>query len=316
MRGAAILGVASLVALLWSQQKSALDKKTLEAYVRHLQLYPEGVKIAISDPKPSEVPGLVEVTTTATLGQASEQRSYFVSRDGSRIIEGTAYAIAQNPFKKNLDRLKTEFRPSFGTPGAPVVVAMFSDFQCSFCKQEAEAVRRELLKAYPTQVRAYFLDFPLTQIHPWSMDAALAGRCVFNQDALAFWDYHDWAFAKQAELTVENFKARRDEFLKSKSMDPAAIDRCVAGPAAKKAVDAAVQMGRDLGVNSTPTLFVNGRKLGGYVPWENLRQIIGLEVGYQATANNAGEKCCSLPAPSAIPTQPNPMLPQFGTKKQ
>ena len=60
---------------------------------------------------------------------------------------------------------------------------------------------------------------------------------------------------------------------------------------------------RALGVNSTPTLFINGRKIAGYVPWENLKQIIDLEIGYQATAKNAGEACCALPPLSPVKPQ-------------
>ena len=79
-----------------------LDKKTLEAYVRHLNLYPAGVTIMVSDPKPSEMPGLLEVNIVASMGQASEGRTYLVSKDGSRFMEGRVYDIGQNPFKKEL----------------------------------------------------------------------------------------------------------------------------------------------------------------------------------------------------------------------
>ncbi len=298
-----------------AQTKSALDKKTLETYVRHLNLYPAGVTIVIGDPKPSEVDGLLEVGITASMGQASESRSYLVSKDGSRLLEGRVYDIAQNPFKKELDTLKTDFRPSMGTPGAPVVIALFSDFQCQYCQKEAEALRKDLLKAFPTQVRVYFMDFPLTQIHPWAMKAALAGRCVFNQNALAFWEYHDWIFSKQAEITEANFQQKRDEFLKSKAMDPAAIDRCAAGPAAMKAIQASMDQARKLGVQSTPTLFVNGRKLGGYVPFDNLKAIVEMEIGYQATTKNAGEACCTLPAPGLLQPGANPILPAITPNK-
>ena len=83
----------------------------------------------------------------------------------------------------DLDKLKTEFQPSLGTPGAPVVLVAFSDFECPHCKDEATMLRQNLLSAYPTQVRLYFKDFPLEAIHPWAKTAAIAGRCVFRQSA-------------------------------------------------------------------------------------------------------------------------------------
>lgn len=301
---------------LFGQAPSALHKPTLEKYLRHLLLYPPEATVTIADPKPSDVPGLLEIKMTATLGQAGEARTYYVTKDGSKILEGRSYDIGQNPFKRELEKLKTDFRPSMGTAGAPVVIVLFTDFQCPYCQKEADEIRKNLLTAFPTQVRLYFMDFPLVKIHPYAMDAALTGRCVFNQNALTFWEYHDWAFAKQSELNEKNFKEKRNEWLVSKQLDPAKIDACMQSPAAIKAIESSMQMAADLGVQSTPTIFINGRKLGGAVPFANLKQIIEAEIGYQSTAKNAGENCCSLPGFSPIPQQGNPVLPQIVPQKR
>ncbi|MEZ5401097.1 MAG: thioredoxin domain-containing protein [Bryobacteraceae bacterium] len=305
------LGIASaLIAAVACAQhaqpapkKSALDKATLEAYVRHLVLYPPQVKVTASEPKPSDVPGFFEVTVKAEAGAASEERSFLVSKDGQKILQASVYDVNQNPFQRELSLLKTENEPSIGTPGAPVVIALFSDFQCSYCKQEAEALRKNLLKEFPTQVRVYFKHFPLTQIHPWSEIAAHTGYCVAEQKAAAFWEYHDWAFEKQGEITLENFAARFGEFANAKGLDAAKALECASGPAARRKVALSLAEGKELGVNSTPTMFVNGRKIGGYVPWENLKQIVQFEADYQASEQNAGESCCALPSPSLL-TQP------------
>ena len=102
--------------------------------------------------------------------------------------------------------MKTDLQPSFGEPGAPVAVVMFSDFQCSFCKEEAKMIRQNVASAFPTQVRVYFKDFPLEPIHPWAKPAAVAGRCVFRQKPAAFWDYHDWIFAHQDEIIARKLE--------------------------------------------------------------------------------------------------------------
>jgi protein-disulfide isomerase len=313
-----ILPIGSLfVAAAFAQAPAGIgvDKLVLEKYIRHLLLYPPEAQVVVDAPQPSEVPGLLQVKITATLGQAGETRTYYVTADGSKIIEGRSYDLGQNPFKRELDLLDTRFRPSIGTAGAPVVIVLFTDFQCPYCQKEADEIRKNLLTAFPTQVRLYFMDFPLTSIHKYAMDAALSGRCVFNRDALAFWEFHDWVFAKQSELSETNFKQKRNEWLVSKSIDPSAIDQCMGSPGTIKAIDTSIKLGRDLGVQSTPTLFVNGRKLGGALPFANLKQIIEAEIGYQATARNAGENCCTLPAPSPIPQQDNPVLPRIVPKK-
>jgi len=88
------------------------------------------------------------------------------------------------------------------------VIVAFSDMECPHCKEEAKTIRENLIQAYPKDVRFYFKDFPLTSIHPWAKPAAMAGRCVFQQNPASFWDYHDWIFAQQDNVTAENLKSK------------------------------------------------------------------------------------------------------------
>jgi protein-disulfide isomerase len=280
--------------------KSAFDKRTLEEYVRHLFLYMPNIRIEVSDPKPSEAPGFSEVLVRASLGDASEEKSLLVSKDGQKILIAQVYDIARNPFHRELEKLTTEFHPSMGTPGAPVVIVIFSDFQCGYCREEAKMLRENLLKEFPSGVRLYFKDFPLTQIHDWAMPAALAGRCVFNQDALKFWDYHDWIFDRQAGIGAETFDAKLAEFAREKNLDEAQLASCRALPATRAAIERSITEARSLGVNSTPTLFINGRKIAFSIKWPNLKQVIEFELGYQKTAQNAGEKCCEMKLPDPL----------------
>jgi len=107
-----------------NQKKSALDKAVLEAYVRHLYVLKSEIKVQVADPKPSQVEGFVEVVVHASLGDASQDFPFLVSKDGSKILQAIVYDVNSNPFKPDLDKLKTEFQPSLGTPGAPVVLAL------------------------------------------------------------------------------------------------------------------------------------------------------------------------------------------------
>ena len=147
-----------------ADKKSAWDKSTFEAYVRHLNVWGPQITVEIGEPKPSEMPGFSLVNVHASAGGASADFEYYVSKDGQKVVQGNLYDISQNPFKPELDKLKTDLQPSFGTPGAPVVLVEFSDFECPMCKEEAKTLRDNLLSAYPKQVRFYFLEFPLDQI--------------------------------------------------------------------------------------------------------------------------------------------------------
>jgi protein-disulfide isomerase len=273
-------------------KKSALDKAVLEAYVRHLFVMKADIKVQVADPKPSQLEGFVEVAVHASLGDASQDFPFLVSKDGSKILQAVVYDVNSNPFKPDLDKLKTEFQPSFGTPGAPVVLVAFSDFECPVCKAEATMLRQNLLTAYPTQVRLYAKDFPLDSMHPWARPAAIAGRCVFGQNPSSFWSYYDWIFAHQAEITAANLKDKAMEWAKGdKDTDVLQLGRCMDTKATEAEVDKNVAEGRALQINATPTLFVNGRRIPQAIDWPNLRNIIDYEIEYQKTAKNAGEDC-------------------------
>jgi protein-disulfide isomerase len=300
-----LVSVILLAAALWSAEKapakkSAFDKVTLEAYVRHLNVWGPQIKVVIDNPKPSALPGFEEVTVHAAAGNASADETLYVSKDGQKILRGNVFEVAQNPFKPQLDKLHTDLQPSFGTPGAPVVIVLFSDFECPYCKEEAKALRSNLLATYPKEVRLYFEDLPLTQIHPWALPAALAGRCIFKQNPGAFWDYHDWIYEAQTDVTADNLKSKILEFVKGKEIDPLQLERCMDSKTTQPEIDKSVAEAKALGVGATPTVFVNGRQLVGQAAtWANLRQVIDYEIEYQKTAKNAGEDCgCEVKLPS------------------
>lgn len=283
-----------------SATASAFDKATLEQYIRHMFVWGPQIQVRIADPQPSKtLPGFKDVTVTASAGQASQAMTFLVSDDGRRFIQGSVYDITQSPFQTDLGKIKTELQPSFGSPGAPVVLVVFSDFQCTFCKEEAKVLRETLAKEYPTQVRVYFKDFPLESIHPWAKSAAVMGRCIFRQKPAAFWDYHDWIFGAQTDINAENLRAKVDEFAKSKSLEPIQLSSCIESKSTQAEVERSMAEGVALGINSTPTIYVNGRKVVGQVPWQQLKQVIDHEIEYAKT-HGSGEKCCEVTLGSPV----------------
>jgi protein-disulfide isomerase len=313
------LAAALLLAFTGSGQapakKSALDKATLEAYVRHLFVMDSRIKVEVGDPKPStELPNFVDVAVRASMGVQSQVFNFLVSKDGSKILQGNVFDINNNPFKRDLDKLKTGSAPALGTSGAPVVVVAFTDFQCPYCKDEAAMIRQNLVANYPTQVRYYFKEFPIESLHPWAKPAAMAGRCVFRQQPAQFWEFHDWVFAQQAQITPETFKDKVMAWAKEKKeIDSLQLSQCLDTKATEAEVDKSMAEGKALGLDGTPTLYINGRKIGQSIDWPNLKSIIDFEIEYQKTAKNAGEdSCCEvkLNLPGMAPPPPvTPMAP-------
>ncbi|MGI8742775.1 MAG: thioredoxin domain-containing protein [Bryobacteraceae bacterium] len=287
---------------LFAQPKppSALDKPTLEAYVRHLLAVGPEVQVKIDDAKPSTLAGMKQVDVHLSLGGRTQDETFFVTNDGKNVVRGYIYDVAQNPFQSNLEKLKTDLSPSFGTAGAPVVMVIFSDFQCPNCKEEAKVIRDNVTAKFPTQVRVYFKDFPLEAIHPWAKSAAIAGRCVFRQSPAAFWKYHDWMYEHQAEIAPGNLKDKVLDWTKTGDVDSLQLGRCIDTKATEAEVDKSLAEGHALRIDGTPTTFINGRPLFGNYPWANLEQIINGELNYQQTAHNAGEKCCEVSIPSPL----------------
>ena len=279
------------------QTVPGFDKAKLEAYVRHLLLWGPQINVAVADPVPAPMPGYREVHVTGSFQQASLDEVFYVSLDGRKIIRGTVYDIDKSPFAGELAKLKTDLQPSFGTPGAKVVIVAFSDFQCGYCREEAKTLRANLLQAYPKDVRLYFKDFPIEQIHPWAKQASIAGRCVFRQNPAAFWDFHDWIFDKQAEITPQNLKAKLTEWIPTKGLDSMQFSRCFENRSTEAEVNRSIAEARALKVNSTPTLFVNGRMVPGSVPWPQMKAIIDWELDYASKHPDSGEKCCELTLP-------------------
>jgi protein-disulfide isomerase len=309
----ALLMVAGLSAQTPPKTQTAppfqMDKPKVEAYLRHLFVWPSAIQMTLSDPVPSDVPGLYQFRMRAAQGEASQEEEFYISSDGQKIIRGTAFELAKNPFKEDLDKLKTEYQPNFGTPGAPVVLVEFSDFECPFCRQEAQVLRQNLLKTYPKEVRLYYMDFPLESLHPWAKAASIAGRCIFHQNASAFWDYHDWIFGHQEEITPDNLKSKVLEFASGKGLVADPLSSCIDSKATESEVDNTRQMGHALGVDQTPTLFVNGRRMVGVANFADLQRVIDYEIDYQKTAKNAGEDCgceVKLPMPGASPQNSAP----------
>ena len=269
---------------------NALDKTDLEFFLRHLYVMNSDISVEITDYKPSSIDGLMELTLKATQGERTQQRSYFVSKDGKSIIEGRSYDITENPFHENLEKISNLGRPAFGKEGVPVVIAVFSDFQCPYCAKEAKVLRTQVAQNYPDNVRVYYHDYPLKR-HKWAYEAAIAGQCIQQLAPEAFWKYHDWIFENQGSITEQNLNDKFAEFASIHGLDTMKLSPCIARQETKSGVDESIRLGRELGIRSTPTMYVNGRRLTGNVRWTQIKQVIDYEIAYQKVTKNAGDDC-------------------------
>ncbi len=272
------------------------DLAKLEAYLRHLNLWTPEIKFEIVDTQPSSMlPGFDEMTVKASLGERFAEQKILISADGKTIVKGEVLDTSANPFIKDIALIRNVGQPSMGTVGAPVVLSVYTDYQCPYCREQAKTLRANLMKNFPKEVRLFIHDFPLEQIHPWARPAAIAGRCIYLQGEENYWKYHDWVFDQQQALKAETFRGMLMSWAPANGIDSLQLTRCYDNKETDGEVTQDLAGAKKLGINSTPTLYVNGRKLAGNVSWEQLKSIIDVEVKYQATAKNAGDTaCCSV----------------------
>jgi protein-disulfide isomerase len=289
--------------------KSALDKATLEAYLRNVELFLPIVTAKVDDAKPSaELPGFFDVWIHWTANAATKDELVYVSKDGKTVIQGQevhVFDVNRDPFHTNVEKLKTERQPMLGPAppaSAPISMVVFSDFQCPICKEEAQILRENLMKSFPDKVRLYFIDFPLDSIHNWAHTAAIAGRCVYNQNPAAFWDYFDWAYENQQAIGMDNFNSKFQVFATEKKLDGMALGRCVENKTSEPDVSRELAEGHALQVSATPTTFLNGRKLEGGLPWQTLEQLIHIELDHKTAAAKAAadDACCTVAIPKIV----------------
>ena len=235
--------------------------KSAEAFVRVLFGWGPDVKVDLGPLSPSAAPEYYGVPVSVILDGQKETGEVYVSKDGKTLLRGEIFDMGTDPFAANRAKIHVDGSPTKGPTDASVTLVEFSDFECPHCRA-LWAAMKAVETRYP-QIRIVYKDFPLTNIHPWAQTAALGGRCAFEQSPAAFWKVEDSIFDSQDVLSPENVWDKVVEFATSAGLNADTFKACLASPEAAKAVDASHAEGVALGVDSTPTVYINGRPLVG-----------------------------------------------------
>lgn len=142
-----------------------------------------------------------------------------------------------------------------GAKDAKVTIVEFADYQCPFCARMIPTLK-EVLKKYEGKVKWVYRDFPLREIHPEAMPAAIAANCAGAQGK--YWEMHDKLFEKYQSLSSALYTQSANEL----GLDSGKFEACLKDPKQAEEVMRDLADGTQLGVNGTPTYFVNGRKMG------------------------------------------------------
>jgi protein-disulfide isomerase len=265
---------------------------------------PTEAKFTYGERKPSEMTGYDLLPVTLSVGEQKQTLEFLISKDNKTLARLEKFDVAKLPAAD----LDLKGRPVRGNPDAKVTIINFDDFQCPYCAMMHERLVHEVLPTYGDKLKIIYKDFPLGN-HPWAVRAAVNANCIGSQSGKAYWDYADKVHGSLREIS-ENDKGRRplvesqsrldelaQEIGKRNSLDSSMLNACL-----KKQDDSAVKAslaeGEHLAIDSTPTLFVNGERVAGAIPFEDFQVV--LDRALVAAGVTPPEK--TKPAPSPVPS--------------
>jgi protein-disulfide isomerase len=297
------LFILLLICLGCSAQSAPPDTvQKIERQVRFFYTIPPEVKVAVGPLRSSDFPNYNALTITFDNGKKKDYE-FLLSKDGNTLVRLTRMDLNKDPYVEIMNKIDVSGRPIRGNKNAKVTVVNYDDFECPFCSRMHQTLFPELLKEYGDRVQFIYKDYPLTEIHPWATRAAVNAACLADQNGEAYWDFADYIHGNQGEVNKEKQKDAQFSALdkitmieaQKHNLDLVKLQSCIKAQD-EKSVRASMREGDELGVSATPTLFVNGEKIDGAVPPDQLRDVLDRalqQAGVAAPAHSA-----PVPAPS------------------
>lgn len=282
---------------------ASLSRK-IEIMIRSELGVPPQYNISIGTRQKSDVAGYDKVGVTFSLPDEpsrAQTLDFLLSKDGNTLARLSKWDLASDP----MAAVPTAGRPVRGDSNAKVTIVNFDDLECPYCARLHTEFFPDTVDHYKGLVKFVYIDFPLTEIHPWAMHAAVNANCLAGQSATAYWNYVDYLHTNGAEIGgSENDPAkaasRLDELAEQEGtrdhLDAAKLQACVTKQDESE-IKAEMKAGEKLGVDATPTFFVNGERWSGMLEEPQLWIMIDRALREQGITPPAA-------APAAAPTGP------------
>ena len=252
---------------------SATLTRKIEVMIRSELSVPPQYEMTIGTRQKSDMEGYDTIPVTFSLpgrSDHSQTMDFLLSKDGNTLARLSKWDIGPDPGSE----LPTQGRPVRGTPLAKVTIVNFDDLECPYCARMHSVFFPETLDRYKGLVKFVYMDYPLLEIHPWAMHAAVDANCLADENATAYWNYVDYLHTHGDDITGPDRdpvksaaaldKIARDEGQRSK-LDTEKLNACLTKQD-DSVVRASLKEGDALGVDGTPTLFINGERLSGALP--------------------------------------------------
>ena len=283
----------------------ALDTTTLtrhiEVMVRSQFNVPGDYAVTLGDRKPSPINGYDALPITLSRGTKSTVVNFLISTDNKTLARLETFDLTADP----IFSIDVSGRPIRGNPNAKVTVINFDDLECPYCARLHQTLFPATIEHYKDTVRFIYKDNPLPpEMHPWAVHAAVDANCLASLKGDVYWTYVDYLHAHADEVTgpdrnlPRSFAAldriARQEGTLAK-LDSGKLDACI-NKQDDSAVQASSKQAEAMRIESAPAVFVDGERIDGAVPQEQLWQVI------DRALRAAG---VTPPAPTAPPAQPS-----------
>jgi protein-disulfide isomerase len=263
--------------LLTRSEKPATSlptEDTVNSFLQQTFGYQKDLTWKIASIRPSVVPGLAQVDVVLASPQGQQISRFYVGSDGAHAIVGEIIPFGARPFdpaKKLLEKGVTG--PERGPKDSPVMIVEFGDLQCPACKAAQPAI--EGLIAAEPNVRFVFQNFPL-EMHNWAAKGAAYADCVGRASNDAFWKFIAKTYETQQDIVSTNVDEKLTAIADGAGVKGSDIAACAAKPETKARIDASLELGKSVDVTGTPTLFINGRKVGNVsqIPADTLKNLV------------------------------------------
>lgn len=247
--------------------------RRIEILVRSQLNVPQDWQVAVGARSKSDISGFdtVPITFSSITDPSKHQTiNFLISKDSNTLARLSRWDLSRDPSSE----ISTSSRPVRGNPDAKVTVINFDDLECPYCAKMHAQLFPDTLERYKGLIKVIYKDYPLIEIHPWALRASIDANCLAAQSPTAYWNYVDYLHTHGDDVTGPQRdsaksaatldKLARDEGQRSK-LDSGKLDACLAKQD-DSAVRASMKEGDALGVDGTPTLFINGERLSGALP--------------------------------------------------
>jgi protein-disulfide isomerase len=255
------------------------SEATFNAFLKHMFGWNQDLTWKVVEIKPSEAAGLSEATVIFNTPQGQQATRLYVTADQKYAFTGELVPFGADPFAADRELLKGAKGPSEGPRDAAITIVEFGDLECPACKVAQPNITK-LMQEEP-KVRLVFQNFPLAQIHKWALTGAKYVECLGEANNDAVWKFIAAVYDHQAEVTEQNVDQMLKGYVKDAGGDPDAIAACVAKPETAERVMDSVALGEKLNLTSTPTFFINGRRIMGFssnIPYDTVKSMVDFEI--------------------------------------